>query len=67
MMLDQIKILEENKKLREALEFYADMNHWQDLNKGAPSFRKMVAYDNEKIEGAMYAGKLARKTLRELK
>lgn len=61
------KLKEENEKLKSALAFYADKDNWQDLNKGAPSFRKMVASDHEKLDNAMYSGKLAREVLRSLK
>ena len=64
--LDQLRLVAENKKLKEALKFYADKDNWQMLNSGAPAYRRMNSYDSEKIENAIYAGKLARKTLKDL-
>lgn len=47
----------ENKKLREALKFYADINNW--------SYQQIID-DISEINGSLEGGKLARKTLKEL-
>lgn len=53
-------------KLREALEFYAEVNNWWSSEKSIPlEFRKIIACDLEAIEEGNCGGSTARTTLKE--
>lgn len=57
-LITHIKELQaKNKKLREALNFYADINNW--------SYQQIID-DLSEVNGSLEGGKLARKTLGEL-
>lgn len=65
LMLDRQKELEaENKKLREALEFYADIRFWEKCNQ---THYTNYNRDKEKLGLMWYGGKKAREALKETK
>ena len=63
---------EENKRLRKCVEFYANKENWYDIEEIEGSDRRTISHDSEDLFNELNyhiicGGKLARKTLEELK